>query len=71
MTIYKAFTSYGKRFFMLPAVVIPVIACSGSQPPQLLWWAPFIVRFAYQQTSDQGLPCLPVAKTLRGTRRPR
>lgn len=56
MTIHKAFTSYGKRFFMLPAVVTAIIACCGSLPPQLLWRAPFIIRFAYQQTSNQGLP---------------
>lgn len=48
MTIHKAFTRYGKRFFMLPAVVIAYNNCCGSLPPQLLWRAPFIVRFVYQ-----------------------
>lgn len=48
-------------FFILPAAVILIITRCD---------APLIVRFAYQQTSNQGLPCLPVAKTLRGTSRP-
>ena len=44
MTIHKAFARYGKRFFILPAAVTPVIACCGRLPPQLLWGAHFIVQ---------------------------
>lgn len=46
MTIHKAFTSYGKRFFILPAAVILIITSCGSLPPQLLWRAHFIVQYS-------------------------